>query len=61
MTPIIAEDQKEMSFHEKTIAREIARDDAWLKEAIRQRAEERRRQREEMQSGTDFPPEEKAA
>ena len=58
---IIAEDQEEMSFHEKTIAREIARDDAWVRQVTRQRAEERRRQREEMQAGTDFTPEEKAA
>jgi len=57
----IAEDQEEMSFHEKTIAREIARDDAWVRQVTRERAEERRRQREEMQSGTDLPPEEKAA
>ena len=60
-TLIVAKDQEEPSFHEQVVAREIARDDAWIKETIREKADERKRRTEETQSGKNFSPEEKAA
>ena len=58
---IVSKNQEEMSFHERVVAKEITRDDAWIQEIIRERTEEHKCRMEKIQSDKIFSPEEKAA